>query len=164
MRRREFIALVAGAATVWPLAASAQKAPVRIGFLSAGASNTPTAPAIVSEINEGLHENGMTEGRDYVLDVRYAAGRYEQFPDMARDLAKAGGRVILVDYDTILGARAAWARTDPHTSAARSSREVLLDALMVHPNVRLMPRTTATGFYDHHVVALLERKIGRAHV
>jgi putative tryptophan/tyrosine transport system substrate-binding protein len=111
MKRREFIALVASGATVCSLAASAQKGPVRIGFLSAGASNTPTAPAIVSEINEGLRENGMTEGRDYVLDVRYAAGRYEQFPDMARDLAKAGGRMILVN--TIAAVRAAQAMKPP---------------------------------------------------
>jgi hypothetical protein len=38
MRRREFIALVGSAAAAWPVAAHAQRAPIRIGFLAAGAS------------------------------------------------------------------------------------------------------------------------------
>ena len=77
MRRREFITLLGGAAAAWPLGAGAQKAPVRIGFMSAGAAGSLTATAIVAEINEGLRNNGMIEGRDYVLELRYAAGNYE---------------------------------------------------------------------------------------
>jgi putative ABC transport system substrate-binding protein len=111
MRRREFITLLGGAAAAWPLGARAQKAPVRIGFMSAGAAGSLTATAIVAEINEGLRNNGMIEGRDYVLELRYAAGNYEQFPDMAREIAQAGVSVILVN--TISAVRAAQRLTPP---------------------------------------------------
>lgn len=95
MRRREFIALVGGA-TALPFAAPAQKAPTKIGFLYAGAAVSPTTAAQITEINEGLRENGMIEGRDYVLESRFAAGKYERFPEMARELAQVGVSVILV--------------------------------------------------------------------
>jgi putative ABC transport system substrate-binding protein len=79
--------------------------------MSAGAAGSLTATAIVAEINEGLRNNGMIEGRDYVLELRYAAGNYEQFPDMAREIAQAGVSVILVN--TISAVRAAQRLTPP---------------------------------------------------
>ena len=110
MNRRSFIALLGGAAA-WPLAARAQKALVRIGLLAAGAANSVTAAAVTAEINEGLRESGMIEGRDYVLVSRYAAGRYERFPDLARELAQDGISIILVN--TISAVRAAQQLTPP---------------------------------------------------
>ncbi len=47
----------------------------------------------------------MIESRDYVLELRYAAGNYERFADMARELAESGVSVILVN--TISAVRAA---------------------------------------------------------
>jgi putative ABC transport system substrate-binding protein len=104
MRRREFISGV-GAAAALPFAARAQKAPVRIGFLYAGAAGSVTTAAHLAEINEGLRNNGLIEGRDYVLESRFAAGKYERFPDLARELAQAGVGVILAS--TISAVRAA---------------------------------------------------------
>jgi putative ABC transport system substrate-binding protein len=105
MKRRDFIRLVSGTAAAWPLAGRAQKAPFRIGFLAAGSAASATAEAVTAEINDGLRANGLIEGRDYVLEQRYAAGHYEQFPDMARQLAQVGATVILVN--TISAVRAA---------------------------------------------------------
>jgi putative ABC transport system substrate-binding protein len=105
MRRRKFIALLGGAALAQPFAARAQKGLVRIGFLAAGSATSITAAAVTAEINEGLRANGMVEGRDYVLEQRYAAGHYERFPDMARELAQTGVGIILVN--TISAVRAA---------------------------------------------------------
>jgi putative tryptophan/tyrosine transport system substrate-binding protein len=110
MRRREFITLLGGAAA-WPITAHAQKATIRIGFLFAGAAGSLTTAAQIAEINEGLHDNGMIEGRDYVLESRFAAGKYERFPDMAHELAQSGVRVILVN--TIAAVRAAQRLTPP---------------------------------------------------
>jgi putative ABC transport system substrate-binding protein len=86
MQRREFIGLVAGATAAWPLGARAQKAPVRIGFLASGAAGSANSAAQIDNIKQGLRENGLLDGRDYVLDVQFAAGDYQLFQEMARKL------------------------------------------------------------------------------
>jgi putative tryptophan/tyrosine transport system substrate-binding protein len=104
MRRRQFIALLGGAAA-WPVAARAQKAPVRIGYLSSGAADSTAVAIGLAAIRQGLRDNGLIEGRDYILEPRFAAGRYERFPELARELAQVGASIILIN--TIAGARAA---------------------------------------------------------
>jgi putative ABC transport system substrate-binding protein len=111
MRRRELITLLGGAAVAWPRVVSAQKAPVRIGFLASGAAASANSASAIDAIRQGLRDNGLIEGQDYVLDSRFPAGNYARFPDMARELAKAGARVILVN--TIASVRAAQNLTPP---------------------------------------------------
>jgi putative ABC transport system substrate-binding protein len=105
MQRREFIALLGGATAIWPLRALAQKALVRIGFLASGAAGSANSTAQIENLKQGLREHGLVDGRDYVLDVQFAAGDYELFPDMARKLVQAGARMLLVN--TIASTRAA---------------------------------------------------------
>jgi hypothetical protein len=47
----------------------------------------------------------LIEGRDYLFEARFSGGRYERFPEMARELAQVGASVILVN--TIASVRAA---------------------------------------------------------
>jgi putative ABC transport system substrate-binding protein len=54
---------------------------------------------------QGLRENGLVEGRDYVLELRWAEGHYERFPALAGELVDQGARVIIVG--TIAASRAA---------------------------------------------------------
>jgi len=103
IRRRELITLLGGAAAAWPLAARAQQKPAGIGFLGAGVAET-SAP-LVEALKQGLRENGLVEGKDYVLEPHWAEGNYERFPAFARELVERGARVIIVV--TIAGARAA---------------------------------------------------------
>ena len=105
MRRRVFTTLLGGTAMAWPLVARAQKGPVRIGVLFAGGASSLGAKARISWLNEGLRGNGLTEGSDYRLEARFAAGRYERFPALAAELAQSGVRVILCN--TIAAVRAA---------------------------------------------------------
>ena len=111
MRRREFLGGLGGAAAVWPLAVRAQKRPVRIGYLFAGAADSLAASIRNRFINEGLRDNGLIEGRDYTIEERFAAGHYERFPELAGELARAGVRVILTN--TIASVRAAQRLTPP---------------------------------------------------
>ena len=111
MRRRTFITLLGGAAAAWPLAARAQKAPIRIGFLASGAAGSLVSASTIDAIKQGLSDNGLFEGRDYVLETRFAAGNYERFPEFARELAQAGARTILAN--TIASVRAAQNVTPP---------------------------------------------------
>jgi putative ABC transport system substrate-binding protein len=105
MRRREFIGLVGGLVAAWPLAVQAQKAPIRIGFMASGSATSANSAAQVDAIKQGLRDNGLIADRDYLLETRFAGGDYQRFPEMARELAQAGVRIILVA--TIASVRAA---------------------------------------------------------
>jgi putative ABC transport system substrate-binding protein len=115
IRRRELVTLLGGAMAAWPLAARAQKAPIRIGFLASGAAGSLVSASTIDAIKHGLSDNGLFEGRDYVLEVRFAAGNYERFPEFARELAQGGARVILAT--TIASVRAAQNVTPPVLSS-----------------------------------------------
>ena len=107
MKRREFIALLGGAAA-WPLAAHAQqpaKLP-RVTFVGAGPPVSrlvegPVARAFI----EGLRALGYAEGKNLVLEWRSAEGRYERFPEIFRELASSNVDVIVTV--TTAGTRAA---------------------------------------------------------
>jgi putative ABC transport system substrate-binding protein len=76
-----------------------------MGFLASGAAGSANSTAQIDNLKQGLREHGLVDGRDYVLDVQFAAGDYELFPEMARKLAQAGARIMLVN--TIASTRAA---------------------------------------------------------
>jgi putative ABC transport system substrate-binding protein len=86
MRRREFIALIGGAAA-WPFTARGQMGKVyRIGLLE------PT-PATQNATNldalrAGLRRLGYVEGQNLVIEYRSADGRAERFPDLASELVR----------------------------------------------------------------------------
>jgi putative tryptophan/tyrosine transport system substrate-binding protein len=75
MKRREFIALLGGAAA-WPLAARAQpsKAPVRVGLVPLGSPANAYDRSLVEAFQQGLHRVGLIENRDIVLDVAWTGG------------------------------------------------------------------------------------------
>ena len=87
MRRREFITLL-GSAAAWPFAARAQQAGsmLRIGLLWPGAS--APAPPRMDAFRQGLRESGLVEGRDVVIELRYAQGGLQQLPELAAELVR----------------------------------------------------------------------------
>ena len=73
MERREFIALLGGAATAWPLAARAQQPPIpTIGILWPGAE--PPAPPRMESFRQALRQLGFVEGQNVAIELRYARG------------------------------------------------------------------------------------------
>jgi putative ABC transport system substrate-binding protein len=87
MRRREFIAILAGAAGTWSLDTLAQQSafPV-VGFLSS-ASPKPYADRVAG-FRKGLNETGYVEGRDLAIEFRWAQGQYDRLPVFAVDLVR----------------------------------------------------------------------------
>src|SRR5262245_38027992 len=73
MRRREFIGLLGGAASAWPLVARAQPATMRrIGALIGGAETDPESQGRAAAMREGLEQRGWSEGRNLQIDYRWA--------------------------------------------------------------------------------------------
>jgi putative ABC transport system substrate-binding protein len=110
MHRREFITFVGGAAVMWPHAARAQKAPVVIGFLGSQAAPPPPRDPQTVAFNQGFLDQGLIQGRDFILELRFTGGDDERFPEFARDLARLNARMVLAN--TPAGVRAVQ-RLDP---------------------------------------------------
>jgi putative ABC transport system substrate-binding protein len=93
MRRRDFIAGVAGSAATWPLAARAQqKAMPVIGVLTA--TSPATFRPLMAAVHQGLSEAGYVEGRNLAIEYRWAEGHYDRLPALAADLV--GRKVDLI--------------------------------------------------------------------
>jgi putative ABC transport system substrate-binding protein len=94
VKRREFMALVGGAAVAWPLAARAQQRAIPvIGFLG-GANPVGYAPQIEA-LRLGLRDYGYVEGRTIAIEYRWAEGRYDRLPALAADLVSRKVDVII---------------------------------------------------------------------
>ena len=91
MKRREFIAFLAGAAT-WPLAARAQKTLPRVGVLL---YTNPEIDPNIAAVRHGFRDLGYVEGRNLAIEYRYAEGRPERLPQLAAELAQSKPDVIL---------------------------------------------------------------------
>jgi putative ABC transport system substrate-binding protein len=95
MRRREFIALLSGAAA-WPLGARAQQ-PVRVrrvGVLM-GFADDPEGQARVKALKQGVQELGWTDGRSVRIDVRWAPADIEKMQAFAKELVGLQPDVIV---------------------------------------------------------------------
>jgi putative tryptophan/tyrosine transport system substrate-binding protein len=90
MERRTFLTLATGGLLAAPLAAGAQPAGkvYRIGYISNSPPNTPESSRMHEAFRQGLRERGWVEGRNAVIEWRFAEGRMERFPDLAADLVR----------------------------------------------------------------------------
>ena len=108
LKRREFIAVVGGAA-VWPLAARAQQSAVPvIGYVGTGSRESDAFR--LPSFHQGLSESGYVEGRNLSIEYRWAEGDNNRLPAIMGELARREVAVIAVPASTP-GALAAKAAT-----------------------------------------------------
>jgi putative ABC transport system substrate-binding protein len=90
MRRREFIMLFGGAAVAWPLAVRAQHAGKiwRIGYMT-------HADVPCDALFEGLRQLGYVEGKNIIMERRYAEGRAERFKEFAAEIVRLKADLII---------------------------------------------------------------------
>jgi putative ABC transport system substrate-binding protein len=111
MKRRDFIAWI-GAAVALPLRASAQTPDKiwRIGFLAGSSRKNVVDAGLAGAFIQGMRELGYTEGKNFVIEWRFADGQYDVFPKLAAELV--GLKVDVI----VLGTPAAVRPTQQATS------------------------------------------------
>jgi putative ABC transport system substrate-binding protein len=97
MRRREFIKLLGGTATAWPLAAPAEQGDRmrRLGILMAGAESDPQYQADVAVFREGLQKLGWVDGQNIRVEVRWAGFNADTMRRYAKELIALQPDLIL---------------------------------------------------------------------
>jgi putative ABC transport system substrate-binding protein len=114
VKRREFIALLGGAAA-WPVAARAQQRERmrRIGVLINLAADDPEGQARLAAFLQGLQEAGWAVGRNAQIDIRWSAGDAEQMRKQAVEVVALSPDVILASSPLALAPLRDATRTIP---------------------------------------------------
>jgi putative tryptophan/tyrosine transport system substrate-binding protein len=107
MRRRQFIALLGGAAAAWPLSARAQQSSKlsTIGFL--GATTASFQSQHIAAFVRRLRELGWIEGHTVAIEYRWAEGRPERFAEIATEFVRLKVDVIVTLGGAVLAAKQA---------------------------------------------------------
>jgi ABC-type uncharacterized transport system substrate-binding protein len=108
MKRRDFIALLGGAAAIWPRLVCAQQPAIPVvGFLSTLGRNDRVN--LVDAFRGGLNEAGYAEGRNVAIEYRFADNQVNRLPALAADLVSRKVAVIVATGggNSVLAAKAA---------------------------------------------------------
>jgi ABC-type uncharacterized transport system substrate-binding protein len=113
--RREFIMLLGGAATAWPLVARAQQSERlrRIGVLVSAVEGDPRGIEYVTVFAQALAELGWTVGRNVRIEYRWGAGDLDRFRRYAAELVALSPDVVFASSGSIVGAFQQASRTVP---------------------------------------------------
>ena len=109
MRRRDVVSLLGGAAVSWPIAGRAQQP--AIGFL--GAQTPEMFVSRLGAFHQALKQTGYVEGRNVVVEYRWAEGRDDRLLDLASDLVQRQVAVIITSSTSSAIAAKAAATTIP---------------------------------------------------
>jgi putative ABC transport system substrate-binding protein len=149
MKRRDFIALLGGAAAAWPPAASAQASPKipRIGYI-AGAGAT-MGDHVGAAFRQGLTQLGHVEGQTIALEVRYAEGHSERIPGLVAELVGLKMDVLVVGSSVVALAAQKATRTIPIVMVAADPVGLGLVASLARPGGNV----TGLSYFNEAIIA-----------
>ena len=115
MKRREFITLVGGAVTTWPIAVRAQqpKRVRRIGVLIGFAETDPAVQSWLATFRGALAKLGWTEGSNFQIEVRWAGYDSDRTNTFAKELVDLRPDAILSVTTPVTGALVRETQTIP---------------------------------------------------
>jgi ABC-type uncharacterized transport system substrate-binding protein len=94
MQRRDVLTLLGGAAVAWPFVAPAQQPALSVvGFLHSGPASSNAH--LVDAFRRGLAEAGYDEGRNVMIEYRWAEGHYDRLAELAAELVRRPVAVIV---------------------------------------------------------------------
>jgi putative tryptophan/tyrosine transport system substrate-binding protein len=98
MRRRQAVCLIGSVLLGWAVAARAQQRGKvwRIGFLAGGARPAVVQTSFYAGFAEGMRQLGYVEGKDILIEWRFAEGNYDRFPNLIADLIAWNVDVIVL--------------------------------------------------------------------
>jgi hypothetical protein len=104
VRRRDFITIIAGSATMWPLATRAQQSSKRIPVVGVlwHAGSAEEEEVYLSVVRKAFSDLGYIEGKNIVLEQRFPAENPDRFRSLARELVDLKPDAIIAV--TVLGA------------------------------------------------------------
>lgn len=88
MKRREFIALVGGAAACWPRRALAQNTAKSVRHLGVLLYSSPKEDPQANVLQQGLRDLGYIDGQNILIEYRFAEGKPERLSSLAADLVR----------------------------------------------------------------------------
>jgi ABC-type uncharacterized transport system substrate-binding protein len=149
MKRRDFIALLGGAAAAWPLAAGAQTSPKipRVGYIAG--SNANSTEHMVGAFRQRLRELGYVEGQTIALEVRYAEGRSDRMPELLAELVGLKMDVLMAGNSVAALAAQKATRTIPIVMVAADPVGLGLVASLARPGGNV----TGLSYFNEAIIA-----------
>jgi putative ABC transport system substrate-binding protein len=97
MRRRDFIKIIAGSATMWPLATGAQQSSKKIPVVGVlwHAASAEEEEVYLSVVRKAFNDLGYIEGKNIILEQRFPAENPDRFRSLARELVHAKPDAII---------------------------------------------------------------------
>jgi len=155
MRRRDFTKAIAASAVAWPFVVHAQRSSGLPLICVLSPQLAATAVANIEAFRSGLHDLGYVEGRNIVIDLRYAEGDLGRMPKLAAELVALKPAAIVAGSEpAILAVRNA-TRTIPIVMSALNGDPVALglaDSLA-------RPGSNVTGFWIEGDVPLIWKRL-----
>jgi putative ABC transport system substrate-binding protein len=163
MKRRAFVDVLAGMGLAWPLLArSEQTRKPLIGFLNGGSPGP--FEHLVAGFRKGLGDTGLVEGRNVVIEYRWADGHYDRLPELAKDLVAREVDVLVATggENSALAAKAQTSSTPIVFAIGGHPVDAGLVASLSRPGGNLTGLTQFTGPLESKRLGLLQEVVPTA--